>query len=216
MSDGSKPLAFVGDLHGRVSLLNTILARDPDRKYHYIFVGDIIHHKPFFRRNPRVSPVKILRTVADMVESGGATLLLGNNENYILNSLITPPEKIKKREAKYTLKCLKELDLEERLKYINLLSSAPLSLEIDNYRIAHAYYPHEGQGVSRETNLYGPGYVWFRDPDLSRHCIDPNYRYFFGHYGLPYWHKNVNIIDATSLEAVGVYYSDRDEFMLYY
>jgi hypothetical protein len=46
--------------------------------------------------------------------------------------------------------------------------------------------------------------------------IDPEYMYFFGHYGLPYRRKNVNILDATNLEATGVYYTDRDESVVYY
>jgi hypothetical protein len=63
--------------------------------------------------------------------------------------------------------------------------------------------------------LFGPGYAWFKE-DLSKHAIDPDYTYFFGHYGLPYRRANVNVIDATNLEATGVYYSDRDESVIYY
>lgn len=212
------PYAFVGDLHGRVNLLRTVLERDPERRYHYVFLGDIIHPKPWFRRHKRTSPVKILRIVDELMADSRATLVLGNNENYVLNALIMPGENIKKKELKYTLECLRELPLSERLRYISMLSSAPTHLELEGrYRLAHAYYPHDGQDVPRDTVLFGPGYAWFRDPDLQvRHHIDPLYSYYFGHYGLPYWHQNVNIIDATSLEATGVYYTDRDEFMVYY
>lgn len=56
-----RPYAFVGDLHGRVNLLRTILERDTDRHYHYVFLGDTIHHKNFFQRNRRCSPVKVLQ-----------------------------------------------------------------------------------------------------------------------------------------------------------
>jgi predicted phosphodiesterase len=214
---GSGPWAFVGDLHGRVSVLERILSRDRELKYHYVFLGDIIHHKPFFKYSKRVSPVKMLKMVSDLVDSGNATLVLGNNENYILRNLILPVEEMKKKEVKYTLKSLKEIDLSERLKYVSLLSNAPLSLELDDkYRLAHAYYPHATQTVRRDTVLHGPGYIWFRDNDLSVHGINPRYRYFFGHYGYPYWRQNISIIDATSLEAAGVYYTDRDEFMVYY
>ena len=215
--DGRVPYAFVGDLHGRYGLLRTILERDKELRYHYVFLGDTIHYKPFFRHNKRCSPVKIFRTLHELMLKDRATLILGNNENYVLNSLILPVEKVKKKELKYTLDCLRELPLDERLRYISLLSNAPLSLELEEkYRLAHAYYPHDGQGVTRDTNLFGPGYAWFRDTDFSKHHIDPDYMYFFGHYGLPYRHKNLNIIDATSLEATGVYYTDRDETMIYY
>lgn len=211
------PFAFVGDLHGRVGLLRTILSKDPDRRYHYVFLGDILHHKPFFRRAKRSSPIKILREISDLIEQDKATLILGNNENYVLQALIMPGEQIKKKELKYTLECLRELPLSQRLRYISMLSNAPLSLELPgNYRLAHAYYPHDGCNVPRDHIIAGPGYAWFRDEDLSKHSISPDHNYFFGHYGLPYRHKNVNILDATSLEATGVYYTDKDEMVLYY
>lgn len=219
-SEGVRPVryAFVGDLHGRVNLLRTILERDRDERYHYIFLGDILHHKDWFRRHKRCSPIKLLQVIDALMRESRATLILGNNENYVLNSLVLPGEQIKKRELKYTLECLREISLQERIKYISMLSNAPIHLEIGGkYRLAHAYYPNPGQDVTRDMTLFGPGYAWFRDPNLeTRHHIDPNYTYFFGHYGLPYRHKNVNIIDATNLEATGVYYTDRDEFMVYY
>lgn len=218
-SSGLRPLnyAFVGDLHGRANLLKTILDKDKEKKYHYVFLGDTIHHKPFFRKNKRMSPIKTLDMIRSLIEEGRGTLILGNNENYILNALVLPDDKIKKKELKYTLDCLKQLPLEERISFIAMLSNAPLFLELEGkYRLAHAYYPHDGQEVPRDHILYGPGYAWFRDKDLATHLIDPNYQYFFGHYGLPYRHKNVNIIDATSLEATGVYYTDLDESMIYY
>jgi hypothetical protein len=212
------PYAFVGDLHGRVNLLRTILERDPEKRYHYVFLGDTIHHKAHFKYNKRCSPIKVLRILDALMAEGRCTLVLGNNENYVLNALVLPGQSIKKKELKYTLECLRELPLAERLRYIAMLSNAPTHLELEGrYRLAHAYYPHDGQDVPRDTVLFGPGYAWFRDPDLQvRHHIDPSYTYYFGHYGLPYWHQNVHIIDATSLEATGVYYTDRDEFMIYY
>jgi hypothetical protein len=217
MTSDQGPWAFVGDLHGRVEVLERILARDSSLRYHYVFVGDIIHHKPFFRFTKRTSPVKMLAKVCEMVDKGQATLILGNNENYILKSLVMPVEDIRKKEVKSTLKALREIDLQTRVKYISLLSNAPLSLELGGeFRLAHAYYPHATREVTRETVLHGPGYVWFRDNDLARHGIRDDYKYFFGHYGYPYRRKNVSIIDATSLEAVGVYYTDRDEFLVYY
>jgi hypothetical protein len=212
-----RPYAFVGDLHGRVNLLRTILERDPDKHYQYVFLGDTIHSKPYFRHNKRCSPIKVLQIINSLMLEDRGTLILGNNENYVLNSLVLPDREIKKKELRYTLQCLRELPLSERIKYISILANAPLSLEIEGkYRLAHAYYPHEGQDVPRDTTLYGPGYAWFRDADLSKHHIDPDYMYFFGHYGLPYRHRNVSIIDATSLEATGVYYTDRDEMMVYW
>jgi len=214
----SRPYAFVGDLHNRSSLLDLILSRDPTHKYYYVFLGDILHRKIFFKNSKRTSPIRILESVATLIDQGRATLVLGNNENYVLKSLIMPSQSIKKKELKYTLECLRELPLTERLRYISMLSNAPTHLELEGrYRLAHAYYPHPGQNIPRDTILFGPGYAWFRDSDLeTRHMIDPQYMYFFGHYGLPYRRENVNILDATNLEATGVYYTDRDESVVYY
>jgi hypothetical protein len=208
-----QPYAFVGDLHGRTKLLDFILSRDRSERYHYVFVGDILHHKHHFRNTKRTSPIQILKTVNNLVRQGRATLIAGNNENYILNHLILPESDVKKKEAKYTLRCLRQLDLDERLQYISLLSNSPTHLELDGYyRLAHAYYsPND-----RQKCLYGPGYAWFKDDQLSAHNITNTCQYFFGHYGLPYSRENIRILDATNLEAVGVYYSDREEFMLYY
>lgn len=214
----SRPYAFVADLHGRVDALQDILDQDPQQRYHYVFLGDVLHHKPFFRRTKRTSPVRMLAQVYELVSTGRGTLILGNNENYILKSLISEEERIKKKEVKYTMKCLRQLPLTERIAYVGMLSNAPTHLELDGkYRLAHAYYPHLSAEVSRNQVLHGPGYLWFKDRDLpGLHHIDPNYQYYFGHYGLPYRRANVNIIDGTSAEAVGVYYTDQDEFMLYW
>lgn len=157
----------------------------------------------------------MLREISELVGQGQATLVLGNHENCVLDSLVLPADQIKKKEVRNTLESLKELSLPERLKYISMLSSAPINLELPgNFRLAHAYYPHTPD-VGRKTVLFGPGYAWFKE-DLSKHSIDPDYTYFFGHYGLPYRRANVNVIDATNLEATGVYYSDRDESVIYY
>jgi len=211
---GERKYAFVGDLHGRTSLLEFILSRDKDNSYHFVLTGDILHHKHHFKTTKRTSPISMLSLVHSLIQSGKATLVVGNNENYILKHLILPEAEIRKREAKYTLNCLKQISLADRVKYINMLASSPCSLELDGrFRVAHAYYNPE----DRESCLYGPGYAWFKDDDLRlKHKIDPKYTYIHGHYGLPYLRQNIKILDATKLEAVGVYYSDRDEFMLYY
>lgn len=218
MMSSVTPYAFVGDLHGRVNVLEEILSHDKDKKYHYVFMGDILHHKPFFNRTKRTSPVRILSLVYELVSTGKGTLILGNNENYILRNLINDEEKIKKKEVKYTMKCLRQLPLAERIAYVGMLSNAPTHIELENkYRLAHAYYPHEGLQIPRNQIIHGPGYLWFRDEDLSTsHKISPQYQYFFGHYGLPYRRQNLHIIDATSIEAVGLYYTDKDEFMVQY
>lgn len=208
---------LIGDLHGRVETLERIL--DRSEGYKYIFIGDTIHHKPFFRRAKRTSPLRMMSRVKDLVDKGDATLILGNNENYILKNLLLPEESIIQREVKHTLSCLKAISLEERLSYLHWLTTSPLTLEFESYgktyRCAHAYYNPNYTAENRNSVLTGIGYPWFKTDKLEDH-IKLDAEYFFGHYGYPYFRKNLRIIDATNFEGVGVYYTDREEFLIYY
>jgi len=208
---------IIGDLHGRVETLEKILQKSEG--YHYVFLGDVIHHKPFFRRVKRTSPIKMLLIVKELVAAGKATFIVGNNENYILNNLVLPRTQIRQKEVRYTLECLKELLLEERLGILHWLATSPLTFEFSSYekiyRCAHAYYNPNYTDENRNRVLTGIGYPWFKNDPLEDH-IKPDAEYFFGHYGYPYSRKNLHIIDATNFEGVGVYYTDRDEFLIHY
>jgi hypothetical protein len=208
---------IIGDLHGRLETLDRILQKSGD--YHCVFLGDIIHHKSFFRRSKRSSPIRMLSKIKSLVEAKQASFIIGNNENYILKNLILPKENIKQKEVKYTLECLKEITLKDRLSFLHWLSTSPLTLEFDSYgktyRCAHAYYNPNYTDKNRNEVLAGVGYPWFRNDPLEKHIL-PDAEYFFGHYGYPYFRKNLKIIDATNFEGVGVYYTDREEFLIYY
>jgi hypothetical protein len=200
-----------------VDTLDKILDRSPG--YTYVFMGDIIHHKPFFRRSKKTSPLRMLSKVMNMVQNGEAMFVLGNNENYILKNFILPEKDIPQKEVKHTLRCLKDLPFEQRLEYLHWLTTSPLTLEFESYgklyRCAHAYYDPNYTPETRNTVLTGPGYLWFKTDELTDH-ISTDALYFFGHYGYPYFRKNLRIIDATNFEGVGVYYTDREEFLIYY
>lgn len=208
---------LIGDLHGRVEALERILEKSEE--YHYVFLGDTIHHKPFFRRAKRSSPVRMLLKIKKLVEAGKATFIIGNNENYILKNLVLPKSQIRQKEVKYTLECLKELQLNQRLDLLHWLTTSPLTFEFEsygkNYRCAHAYYDPHYTDATRNNVLTGIGYPWFKNDQLEDH-IESDSEYFFGHYGYPYFRKNLKIIDATNFEGVGVYYTDREEFLIYY
>ena len=208
---------IIGDLHGRVETMERILQKSSG--YHYVFLGDVIHHKSFFRRVKRTSPVRMLLRIKELVDAGRATFIIGNNENYILSNLVLPKEQIKQKEVKYTLECLRELTLEQRLSLLHWLATSPLTFEFRScektYRCAHAYYNPNYTDKNRNNVLAGIGYPWFKNDPLDHH-IKPDAEYFFGHYGFPYFRKNLHIIDATNFEGVGVYYTDREEFLIYY
>lgn len=215
--EGVDKFCIIGDLHGRVDTLNRIIERSVG--YRLVFLGDVIHHKPFFRRTRPSSPLKMMGRVKGLVDEGRAWFILGNNENYILKNLVLPEEQIIQKEVRYTLSCLRSLPLEKRLEYLHWLTTSPLTLEFKSggkvYRCAHAYYNPTHTDETRNSVLTGIGYPWFRNDNLSDH-IDSEAEYFFGHYGYPYFRKNLKIIDATNFEGVGVYYTDREEFMICY
>lgn len=198
-------LCVIGDLHGRKSVLERIVNNHPD--YHYVILGDIIHHKPFFRRTQRVSPLRVIDYIMSL--GNRATTLMGNNERYLLNRFCYPLSQIKKNEARYTVQVLRSLETQKRIEIIRFLINMPASVEIANYRFSHAYYNDPNE------HLYGPGYKWFLPEHESNHRLDPNFEYFFGHYGKPYFRKNIRVIDCTELDAVGVWLTDISEFKVY-
>ena len=208
---------IVGDLHGRIDTLEKIVDKFPN--YHHVIIGDSIHHKPFFKRSRKTSPVRMLQYIRSKNLNGEMTLLLGNNENYILENLVTPEEKIIKRETKYTLRCLKELDFNTRIDIISWLARCPITATIQTdsrrYRLGHALFYEEITKANRPGVLSGPGFPWWKDR-LEQYCPCKEDTYIFGHYGYPYIRKNLRIIDATNFEGVGLYYVDREEFLIQY
>lgn len=161
----------------------------------------------------------MLLKIRSLVEAKQASFIIGNNENYVLKNLVLPKENIKQKEVKYTLECLREMPLNDRLSLLHWLSTSPLTLEFKSYektyRCAHAYYNPNYTDKNRNEVLAGIGYPWFKNDPLENHILS-DAEYFFGHYGYPYFRKNLKIIDATNFEGVGVYYTDREEFLIYY
>lgn len=213
----NKKYCIVGDLHGRIETLEKIIERSPG--YHFVIIGDSIHHKPFFKRTRKTSPVRTLQFIRDRVLENRATLLLGNNENYILENLVSPEEKILKKEVKYTLNRLRELDFDKRLDIISWLARCPLTITIPtdskNFRLAHGLFYETVSKDNRDRILSGPGFPWWKEK-LEEYCPYEKDTYILGHYGYPYVRKNLFIIDATNFEGVGVYYTDREEFLIHY
>lgn len=206
---------IIGDIHGRAKTLQKII-KDSKTKgslYHYILIGDLLHHKSYFRRTKKSSPIKLLQTVKEMTDRGEATVIRGNNEQYILDDINTPLKLISHSSSRDTIEALRRLSIVEMDQIVDWLGNLPLSIEVEGYRIAHAYYPKSG--TSNNTILSGPGYPWFKKDPLSDH-LDPDFKYILGHYGYPFIKENLKIIDSTLFEGVGVYYTDRDEFMVYY
>lgn len=213
------PICFIADLHGRLDVLQKII-KDSRRRgeYHFVLMGDILHHKRYFKRAKPTPPLQVLQFVRSLQQQGKATVIMGNNEGYIVESINQPLKDIKSDSVRHTVVAMNRLKGEERRSLISWIRNLPKYLELSSagttYRIAHAYYPNSK--FSRDSDiLTGPSYAWFKKDDLADH-LDPAYQYVLGHYGYPYLRDNLRIIDATLFEGVGVFYSDRNEFMLYY
>jgi hypothetical protein len=203
----TKPLCIIGDLHGRVRILESIIKDNHNCKF--IILGDVIHHKSHFKRSKRCNPLKIISLLMDLTQIHGAQVIMGNNEKIFLDQLFLPFDRITHTEVKFTIQQIKSLSNPQRLRVINWFLNLPTDLEINNYRFAHAYYKDSNEG------LYGPGYAWFYQQYSHLHPLDPNFQYFFGHYGRPYFRDNIHVLDCTELDAVGVYRSDYKEFKTY-
>jgi hypothetical protein len=198
-------LCVVGDLHGRLGILKRIV-RDHD-DYDFVFLGDILHHKHFFRRTPKVNPIRVIEYLMGLGDK--AKVICGNNEMYILERLNFPLKDIRKSEARYTIQCLKEIETTKRLEILKWLINLPPQLEIGSYRFAHAMYNDPN------PRLYGPGERWFEPHLVSNYPVDLNYVYFIGHYGKPYFYRNIFCIDCTELEGVGIWLTDKNLFKVY-
>jgi hypothetical protein len=138
------PLDIVGDVHGELSALESLLKKlgYDDRGRHsegrrLVFVGDLIDRGP-------ASPA-VLRTVMRLVESGNAQCIAGNHE---LNALRNEPGKLRSgegwwyghREPAYDCAAV---DPEEKERtFLPFLRSLPGALERADLRVVHACW-HE-------------------------------------------------------------------------
>ena len=74
----SRPLVFIGDIHGQhrklARMLTLLKARVPEA--FYLFIGDLIDNKP----SPELSQLAVLEQVKALVDEGRALCLMGNHE----------------------------------------------------------------------------------------------------------------------------------------
>lgn len=70
-----QPCLFVGDLHGRVEVIEALKKQFPG--WHYVFVGDYVDS---FNRPPR-QQFSVLNSVLELCEADRATGLKGNHED---------------------------------------------------------------------------------------------------------------------------------------
>ncbi|MGE0818206.1 MAG: metallophosphoesterase [Candidatus Nanopelagicales bacterium] len=76
----TRELAFVGDVHGNLAALTTVLTELKRRKVaHYVFLGDYINKGP--------SSAQVMSQLLTLQSLGVATLLAGNHELALLSAL---------------------------------------------------------------------------------------------------------------------------------
>ncbi len=73
-----RPPVAVGDLHGRLDLLDALLTLFPDR--HLVFLGDYVDRGPNSRG--------CIQRVRELVEAGRATACLGNHDEFMIQAVL--------------------------------------------------------------------------------------------------------------------------------
>ena len=152
------PLDIVGDVHGEIDALNSLLlelgyrddGKHPDGR-RLVFLGDLVDRGPD-------SPA-VLRKVRALVESGIAQCILGNHEFNLLiddekhgNSWWTAPEKSTRHPAV-------RIGPQEKAEFTEFLIGLPLVLERDDLRVVHACWHEDSVQALRNadesiTDLY--------------------------------------------------------------
>jgi hypothetical protein len=131
------PLDIIGDIHGYIEPLETLLALlgysgnlpHPDGRQ-LVFCGDLLDRGPD-------SPA-VLERVMGLVHAGHARCILGNHELNILmglnkygNAWITNPRQVESNQRPVPNEAARE-------KYLAFLATLPLVLENDRLRVVHA------------------------------------------------------------------------------
>jgi len=80
----TQPPVAVGDIHGRLDLLDALIARFPDRRF--VFLGDYIHRGPDSRA--------CIGRVRELVNAGRAVACLGNHDLFMLSSVLDGADKV--------------------------------------------------------------------------------------------------------------------------
>lgn len=74
----TQPPVAVGDIHGRLDLLDALIAQFPDRRF--VFLGDYIDRGPDSRG--------CIDRVRELVDAGRAVACLGNHDQFMLNTVL--------------------------------------------------------------------------------------------------------------------------------
>ena len=147
LADG--PLDIVGDVHGEIDALESLLAAlgyDLDGDHpggrRLVFVGDLVDRGP--------SSPAVLRRVAQLVRAGRAQCILGNHELNLLRDVarhgngwwVTPERPPARTDP---------VDPSEKPAFRDFLETLPLVLERDDLRIVHACWQDDAISQLRRS-----------------------------------------------------------------
>lgn len=131
------PLDVVGDIHGQVDALRSLLreldyspegSHPEDRKV--IFVGDLIDRGP--------DSVAVVEQVSSMVAAGNAQCVLGNHELNILRNSIKHDNNWYFNDPAKPTNGQRVATTSEKAKISDFFAKLPLALERDDLRVVHA------------------------------------------------------------------------------
>lgn len=154
---------IIGDIHGYhkelVDLLSSMDYKKEDGVWKHpsrtaVFVGDLVSRGPDSR--------SVLKIVHDMVENGSAYAILGNHELNMIGYFTLdkkgkpcyqpPPSNILQLER---IRAQYAKNVELLQSYVKWLRTLPFYLELDSFRVVHAYWNDSNLKLISETITEG-------------------------------------------------------------
>lgn len=188
---------FVADIHSNYEALKNLVAKTEEKvstPYHFVFVGDYIDGYNIGKG----TPIEVIRFIMDLVESGQATALLGNHDEYLVETSKGNDLYYKCWLSNGGLDTLESIDvpalgvnevahiLNQRYKKeINFLRSLPTHFETKHIRAIHAgidwRVPLEENSVDTKLWIREEFYNPSTGDILNAHKSNLNKTYIVGH-----------------------------------
>lgn len=212
----SSKLIFIGDVHGQIDKVEKFISSQDDDSV-FVFLGDLIHIKPYFNVEQYYSTVEVLNYFRDLEKRRKCKFVLGNQEIYILDCLLSERKRgINKEEVQNSINAIRELPIMEQIDLLHWIRMIPFSLQVQTerklYKVAHAYYIEDPKD-KREKDLCSFGKLtdWMKKRYLP-FKVNKNEVIILGHYGKPFIRPELKIIDATLLNGIGIFYAKNSLF----
>lgn len=222
----TKPLVFVGDIHGNAQALTQILSMYPSEYYYIVWSGDFINSK---------KPVsdKEIEYVLHIMLTNCHNVLYSNHMHlmyrYLLAACTIKDSDYDSYNSKFiwtqTKRVLDNLHESVRIKLLNHCKSSYFCIHYKNSLMAHAYPVPElinkkfngilnnsakkSIGIGRNTNLF-----WL-NPNEELTSLSKEFDYLIvGHHGMITRHDNIRVLDLKGIQ-VPVWEAETDTIKIF-